>query len=120
MYLGLGTGVVFLLGYVLPALGLGSRDVVGNGHCRALKRVTAGAYTGFARLMSVDREEEGKKVGGFFKKKRKSDLLCARWASPRPRPLLCVCRGCGGGGFGCGAEAVAAGCRLKTNEDTPP
>lgn len=32
LYLGLGTAVVFLLGHVLPALRLGSRYVVGNGH----------------------------------------------------------------------------------------
>lgn len=52
------------------------------------------------------------------KKKKKSDLLCARWVNLRPHLLPCVCHGCGGGDFGCDAGAVVVGSQLKTYEKT--
>lgn len=68
------------------------------------------------RAMKAPSEDTGDRLTGFYpKEKKKADLLCARWATPRPHLLPCVC-GCGGGDFGCDVEAGALGSRLKTYE----
>lgn len=73
LYLGLGTSVVFLLGHVLPALRLGSRYVVGNGHWRASKRVTAGVSPQQQMLQAIKppSEETGERLTAFLAKRKK-------------------------------------------------
>lgn len=64
LYLGLGASVVFLLGHVLPALRLGSRYVVGNGHWGASKRVTAAVWPRQTNTTSATSRPARKRVKG--------------------------------------------------------
>lgn len=51
--------MVFLLGHVLPALRLGSRYVVGDGHWRASERVTSGVLASTTSTTSDRAAERG-------------------------------------------------------------